>query len=147
MTPARAGAKVLFLCPKQSAHTNPILARVASSMSSRGLTVLIFGVYGQDGVQQTAPNGRELFFVAPDGSLMAVRGDARGSSWKREGSAVRVVQGPYMTMGAGSSRNYDVSGDGKRFLMVKQPFNQAAASQIIVVQNWLEELKRLVPTR
>ena len=46
-----------------------------------------------------------------------------------------------------SSRNYDVSPDGKRFLMVKQPANQAAAPQIIVVQNWFEELKRLVPVR
>ena len=94
-----------------------------------------------------APNGRELFFVARDGSLMAVRGDARGSSWKREGSPVRVVQGPYITIGGLSSRNYDVSGDGKRFLMVKQPANPAAAPQIIVVQNWTEELQQRVPTR
>ena len=94
-----------------------------------------------------APNGPELFFVARDGSLMSVRGDARGSSWKREGSPVRVVQGLYITMGAGSSRNYDVSDDGKRFLMVKQPANQGAAPQIIVVQNWFEELKAQVPVR
>ena len=39
---------------------------------------------------------------------------------------------------------YDVSIDGKRFLMVKQPANQAAP-QIVVVQNWTEELKRLSP--
>ena len=30
--------------------------------------------------------------------------------------------------------------------MVKQPANQAAP-QIVVVQNWTEELKRLVPAR
>ena len=29
-----------------------------------------------------APNGQELFFVAPDGSLMSVRVDAGGSSWR-----------------------------------------------------------------
>ena len=40
-----------------------------------------------------------------------------------------------------------MSADGKRFLMVKQPANQAAAPQIIVVQNWFEELKRLVPVK
>ena len=44
-------------------------------------------------------------------------------------------------------RNYDVSADGQRFLMVKQPANQAAAPQIVVVQNWFEELKRLVPVK
>ena len=36
--------------------------------------------------------------------------------------------------------------DGKKFLMVKQNANQAAP-QIVVVQNWTEDLKRLVPTR
>jgi hypothetical protein len=30
--------------------------------------------------------------------------------------------------------------------MVKQPANQAAP-QIVVVQNWAEELKRFVPTK
>ena len=93
-----------------------------------------------------APNGQELFFVAPDGSLMAVRVDARGSSW-RAGSPVKVVEGPYLTGGSLSSRNYDVSSDGQRFLMVKQPANQAAAPQIIVVQNWFEELKARMPVR
>jgi hypothetical protein len=39
-----------------------------------------------------------------------------------------------------------VSPDGKRFLVVKPaPATQATAPQIIVVQNWFEELKRLVP--
>ena len=93
-----------------------------------------------------APNGRELFFVAPDGSIMAARVTARGSSWKAD-NPVKVVEGPYVTRGALSSRNYDVSIDGQRFLMVKQPANQAAAPQIIVVQNWFEELKARMPVR
>jgi len=94
-----------------------------------------------------APNGQELFFVALDGSLMAVRVDARDSSWSA-GSPVRLVEGPYVTIGGRSSRNYDVSADGKRFLMVKQArATQAAAPQIIVVQNWFEELNARVPLR
>ena len=94
-----------------------------------------------------APNGQELFFVAPDGLLMAVRVDARGSSW-RAASPARVVEGPYLTIGGRSSRNYDVSADGKRFLLIKQaPVTQAAAPRIIVVQNWFEELKARVPIR
>ena len=92
------------------------------------------------------PNGQELFFVAPDGSLMAVRVDAGGSSW-RAGSPVRVVEGLYINRTSRSSRNYDVSGDGKRFLMVKPPARQDPAPQIIVVQNWFEELRRLVSVR
>jgi hypothetical protein len=44
-------------------------------------------------------------------------------------------------------RNYDVSKDGKRFLMIKQIDGQAAPiTQLKVVNNWFEELKRLVPT-
>ena len=93
-----------------------------------------------------APNGQELFFVGPDGSLMAVRVDARGSSW-RAGSPVRVVEGLYINRTSRSSRNYDVSGDGKRFLMVKPPAKPAAAPRIIVVQNWFEELRRLMPPK
>jgi serine/threonine-protein kinase len=90
-------------------------------------------------------NGRELFFVAPDGAIMAASVDARGSVW-RSGAPVKVVDGRYST-GAGG-RNYDVSTDGKRFLMVKAPPNdQADAPQIQVVQHWTEELQRLVPAR
>ena len=78
--------------------------------------------------------------MAPDGSLMAVRVDARGSSWKA-GSPVKVVEGLYINRTSRSSRNYDVAGDGQRFLMVKPPAKPAAAPRIIVVQNWFEELK------
>jgi hypothetical protein len=46
----------------------------------------------------------------------------------------------------GLDRNYDISPDGQRFLMMKQAEQTSAPSQIIVVENWFEELKRLVPT-
>ena len=92
-----------------------------------------------------APNGHELFYVAPDGALMAVRVDPRGGKWS-SGSPAKVLDGPYVTRSLRDKRTYDVSTDGKTFLMVKQNANQAAP-QIVVVQNWIEELKRLVPTR
>jgi eukaryotic-like serine/threonine-protein kinase len=92
-----------------------------------------------------APSGQELFYVAPDGALMAVRVNPRAGRWS-SASAAKVVEGPYVTRSLRDKRTYDVSTDGKRFLMVKQPANQAAP-QIVVVQNWIEELKRLVPTR
>jgi Tol biopolymer transport system component len=40
--------------------------------------------------------------------------------------------------------NYDVSGDGQRFLMVK---GESAVASLTVVLNWTDELKRLVPAR
>ena len=42
-------------------------------------------------------------------------------------------------------RNYDVSADGQRFLML-QPSEQPA-TQVNVVLNWFEDLKRRVPVR
>ena len=43
------------------------------------------------------------------------------------------------------SRTYDVSEDGKRFLRIKPSSGPEATASVVVVQNWLEELKRLVP--
>jgi len=92
-----------------------------------------------------APNDPELFFVAPDGAMMAVRVDPRGSAWSA-GSPMKVFERPYATGTPVSGRNYDLSADGKRFLMVKQPpGSQATAPQIVLVQHWVEELERLVP--
>ena len=61
------------------------------------------------------------------------------------GSPSVVLEAPYYSQGAG--RNYDVSPDGERFLMIREGTATEAfeASQIIVVQNWFEELRRLVP--
>ena len=46
-------------------------------------------------------------------------------------------------------RDYDISPDGQRFVFLKpagaQPGEGAGPPQLIVVQNWHEELKRLVP--
>ncbi len=39
---------------------------------------------------------------------------------------------------------YDISPDGQRFLMIKEV--EGSTTQINVVLNWFEELKRLVPT-
>jgi hypothetical protein len=41
---------------------------------------------------------------------------------------------------------YDLSPDGKRFLMIKSSGEQPATTQVNVVQDWFEELKRRVPT-
>ena len=88
-----------------------------------------------------ASSGEELFYEGPGGAIMAVRVDPGGGTWSA-GSPTKVIEGPYLTLG-GSVRNYDVSPDGRRFLMVKP--SPAFAPQIIVVQNWSQELTRLVP--
>ena len=77
---------------------------------------------------------------------MAARVHPRGATWSAE-SPVKLFAGPYATGAPSEGRNYDVSADGKRFLMVKESATQAAAPQIVVVLNWSEELKRLAPIR
>ncbi len=91
-----------------------------------------------------APGGGELFYVAPDRALMAVPVDGRGTTWSH-GRATKVVEGVYQTGGSNSIRTYDVSPDGKRFLVVKRPADQPSP-RIVVIENWLEELKARVPT-
>jgi serine/threonine-protein kinase len=95
-----------------------------------------------------ARNGRELFYVAPDGALMAVQWEGRGSLWSA-GTTTRLIEGRYFGGGVGTTvRQYDVTADGQRFLMMKDEVRQTdAAPSISVVQDWMEELKRLVPTK
>ena len=45
-------------------------------------------------------------------------------------------------------RHYDVSSDGARFLMLKDVGElMPEPPRIVVVRDWLEELKRLMPTK
>ncbi len=54
-----------------------------------------------------------------------------------------VFEGSYIHSQLDWASNYDISPDGKRFLMIKEETQPTA--QINVVLNWFEELKRLVP--
>jgi hypothetical protein len=56
-----------------------------------------------------------------------------------------LFAGPYIPPSPNFSY-YDVSADGQRFLMLKPTEQAQAATQIVVVQNWFEELKQKVPT-
>ncbi len=41
---------------------------------------------------------------------------------------------------------YDVSRDGQHFMAIRQRVRSEQPTSIVVVQNWFEELRRLVPT-
>ena len=57
-----------------------------------------------------------------------------------------LFEGPFRT--DGPFRGYDVTPDGQRFLMVRAiEQSPERVSQMVFVQNWFEELKRLVPTK
>lgn len=96
-----------------------------------------------------SPTGRELFFLAPDGTLMAVAVDP-GPRWHAGGPA-KLFKGPYFFTNGGAVNTlgwtYEISRDGKRFLMIKSPPAALATPSIVVVQNWFVELDAGVRAR
>jgi Tol biopolymer transport system component len=90
-----------------------------------------------------APNGQELFYVSPAGALMRV-GVERSPSWATTQPTRLIKEGYFTAPPATAGRTYDISPDGQRFLLIKP--ETATPPSIVVVQNWFEELKRLVPT-
>ena len=63
------------------------------------------------------------------------------------GRPQKLFEGEYIRGNVGPFASYDVTSDGQRFVMIKRGGATGEARQeIIVVQNWFEELKRLVPT-
>jgi hypothetical protein len=96
-----------------------------------------------------ARNGQELFYESM-GTLMRVPVKT-GATFER-GTPEKVFDAPYLVRqpGAPPGRMYDVSADGQRFLMIKETNGadqRPPSARIILVQNWFEELKRLVPTK
>ena len=89
------------------------------------------------------PSGRELFYRSGD-KMMAV--DVAAQPSFAAGKPKLLFEGPYQPTPATLS-NYDVSPDGQRFLMLKPvAAAEAAPTQINIVLNWFEELKRRVPS-
>jgi serine/threonine-protein kinase len=91
-------------------------------------------------------DGKELFYVSPDNAMMVSRVEA-SRTWVAA-TPVRLFRGEYHFASGANTRTYDIAPDGKRFLMVKD-IDAAGGPQasIVIVENWFEELKRLVPTK
>jgi eukaryotic-like serine/threonine-protein kinase len=86
-------------------------------------------------------DGRELFYRAGD-AVMAVTVDF--SRTARVEKPRRLFSGSYS--GAGREAAFDVSPDGRRFVMVKSD-EVSTLRSLVVMQNWSEELKARVPTK
>jgi Tol biopolymer transport system component len=87
-------------------------------------------------------DGKELFYYASDGRLMAV--PISGTTGLEQGIATplfepRLLNGPANT--AGYRAQYDVSPDGQHFLL-NLPVDEATASPMAVVLNWPTQVKK-----
>ncbi|HET9386064.1 MAG TPA: hypothetical protein VFO67_13015, partial [Gemmatimonadales bacterium] len=94
-------------------------------------------------------DGRELFYRDLRGAVVGVTVKAVADTFEPGAPVTLVPPGYYSGSGGIFGRTYDVSADGKRFLMIKEANDSknadAPTPTITVVQNWFEELKRLVP--
>jgi serine/threonine-protein kinase len=91
------------------------------------------------------PNG-EVFYRSPDGDRMFAVSAPTAPALKI-GPPVELFREPFYVAPSGSPRpQYDVTADGKRFLIVAEAAATSADRlTIVIVQNWLEELRRLLP--
>ena len=92
-----------------------------------------------------AKSGRELFYTTNAGEIMSVPVQLTPSF--DYGKAVTLFNWPTINV-PGLARTYDVSRDGRKFLMIKEApaagnERSPSTSQIVIVVNWSEELRRL----
>jgi Tol biopolymer transport system component len=111
----------------------------------------------QDGgfVPRWGPNSDELFYQAfqgtdrVSGTVTMMMASIETEPRLRAGNPVALFSGPYRAgeLVLAVPRPYAVSPDGQRFLIIKEPAiaDQATANNIILVQNFDEELTRLFP--
>ena len=91
-------------------------------------------------------NGKELIYASPNGAIMAVP-ILQTSPTFVAGNPVKLFDWPTIAI-PGLARTYDISADGRRFLMIKEPGGEGRDSPpptISVVLNWLSELKEKLP--
>ena len=92
-------------------------------------------------------DGRELFYVSSANGMMRV-GVERATSWAATTPTMLLKDGLVVSAAQNIGRSYDVSPDGKRFLLVKpMDAGNSQPPQLVVVQHFDEMLKRLVPTK
>ena len=90
-----------------------------------------------------SPDGREIYYKDPSGSrLMAV--PIFTDPEVNVGESRTLFEGKFKTNHM-FGPNYDISADGKKFLMIEEEEESSRATRINVILNWVEDLKRLVP--
>ncbi|MEO7144954.1 MAG: hypothetical protein ABI165_15765, partial [Bryobacteraceae bacterium] len=92
------------------------------------------------GGQQPAwrPDGKEIFYLAGDGTMMAVPVESGPATLKA--GAPKALFPTHLNSNSILVRNYDVSIDGKRFLLA-EPVEGAAPEPLTVILNWQSLLK------
>jgi serine/threonine-protein kinase len=93
------------------------------------------------------PVGGELFYFNPNDEFMMSVDVTNPLSPKNE-QRLFDTTGKNFVFGGGPIRSYDITKDGKYFISAKSDeITPTPVTEIHIIQNWFEELKRLVPTK
>ena len=93
-----------------------------------------------------APNGKQLFYRSGEAGEQVWVVDVQTESGFSASKPRLLFKLPGAGMGM-PIRTWDISPDGRRFLMTKYEERKSQPlTEMILVQNWFEELKRLVPS-
>jgi serine/threonine-protein kinase len=91
------------------------------------------------------PDGKELFYC---NGKKFMRVTIQTTPEFEASNPELLFEDDYIMTRFPGHRNYDISRDGKRFLMIKQIDEQPTpVTDLNVVFNWFEELKELTPTK
>ena len=95
-----------------------------------------------------SPDGRKLFY-RNGRAVMAVAVETAPAF--TPGKPEVLFQGRYVVLSLTDGHTWDISPDGKRFLMLKAPGSPESTTEgphkINIVLNWFEELKQRVPVK
>jgi len=146
-TPRKPSALVDTAFPERWGAVSPDGHWVAyESNESQQYEIYVIPVPGPGGKRQISTSGgafprwrrdgKEIFYVRPDGTLMAV--DVAPNPSSIDVGAVRSLG---ITVPAGRGLAYDVSLDGQRILTITDP-ERSTSTPLTLVQNWTTMLKK-----
>ena len=92
-----------------------------------------------------SPDGRSIYYRNEEEDQTLVASVTTNPRFQA-GAARVLLEGQYAVGTYMSCPNFDIAPDGKSFVMVKADEEWGKATEIRLVQNWFEELKRLAPT-
>lgn len=96
---------------------------------------------GGGGTPLWSPDGKELFYTTTIGKLMSVA--IKTSQVFSAGSPREILDVSQMWFPNNPVTNFDITPDGKRFIMLQNTKGGARISSFNYVQNWVKELERL----
>jgi serine/threonine protein kinase len=91
-------------------------------------------------------DGSELFFQSEDGRRLFAVDIATGPGPGFEISEQHLLFEGSFRVSYDTALSFDLSPDGRRFLMRQRPVGDLVARELVLVLDWFSELERLIPT-